>query len=288
MSSIVCAGHRLDLQRPQVMGILNVTPDSFSDGGRYMDLDTAVARALHMQAQGAAIIDVGGESTRPGAPPVPLAEELERVVPVIEALAGSLRIPISVDTRKPEVMRAAAEAGAGMINDVQALRAPGALEAARDTGLAVCLMHMQGRPADMQRAPRYDDVVAEVEAFLGARVAACTAAGIPAGRLLLDPGFGFGKTLEHNLALLAGLGRLTGLGRPLLVGISRKSMLGAILDQRPTEGRLHAGLAATVLALERGARLIRTHDVGPTLDAIRVWEAVASATGPPLRPYRPR
>jgi len=268
-----CNGRQLDLRRPRVMGILNVTPDSFSDGGRFLRREDAVRQALAMEAGGAAIVDVGGESTRPGAPEVGLDEELARVIPVIEALREVLKVPISVDTSKPEVMREAVAAGAGMINDVNALRAEGAIEAAAELGVPVCLMHMQGTPRTMQRSPAYDDVVAEVKAFLEARMAACEAAGIPRERLLLDPGFGFGKTLEHNLALLRHLDALAALERPLLVGISRKSMLGAITG-RETEERLAAGLAAAVLAVERGARLVRVHDVAATVDALKVTMAV--------------
>ena len=255
------------------MGILNVTPDSFSDGGRFLRREDAVRQALAMEAAGAALVDVGGESTRPGAPEVGLDEELARVIPVIEALQEVLEVPISVDTSKPEVMREAVAAGAGMINDVNALRAEGAIEAAAELGVPVCLMHMQGTPRTMQRSPAYDDVVAEVKAFFEARMAACEAAGIPRERLLLDPGFGFGKTLEHNLALLRHLDAFTALDRPLLVGISRKSMLGAITG-RETDERLAAGLAAAVLAVERGARLVRVHDVAATVDALKVTMAV--------------
>ncbi|HFA59062.1 MAG TPA: dihydropteroate synthase [Rhodospirillales bacterium] len=268
-----CNGRQLDLRRPRVMGILNVTPDSFSDGGRFLRREDAVRQALAMEAAGAALVDVGGESTRPGAPEVGLDEELARVIPVIEALQEVLEVPISVDTSKPEVMREAVAAGAGMINDVNALRAEGAIEAAAELGVPVCLMHMQGTPRTMQRSPAYDDVVAEVKAFFEARMAACEAAGIPRERLLLDPGFGFGKTLEHNLALLRHLDAFTALDRPLLVGISRKSMLGAITG-RETDERLAAGLAAAVLAVERGARLVRVHDVAATVDALKVTMAV--------------
>ena len=255
------------------MGILNVTPDSFSDGGCFLRLEDAVRRALAMEAQGAAVIDVGGESTRPGAPEVGLEEELERVIPVIEALQKVLKVPISVDTSKPEVMREAVAAGAGLINDVNALRAEGAVETAAELGVPVCLMHMQGTPRTMQQAPAYEDVVAEVKSFFEERMRACAEAGIPRERLLLDPGFGFGKTLEHNLALLRNLGAFTLLGRPLLVGLSRKSMLGAITG-RETGGRLAASLAAAVLAVERGALLVRVHDVAETVDALRVAMAV--------------
>jgi len=264
-----CNGRRLDLSRPVVMGILNVTPDSFSDGGRFTARDRALRHALAMAEEGAAIIDVGGESTRPGARPVGVQEELDRVIPIIEALHRECPLPISVDTSKAQVMTAAVAAGAGLINDVRALRGEGALEAAAAAGVPVCLMHMQGEPRTMQQAPRYDDVVAEVKAFFQARMAACAQAGIDPDRLILDPGFGFGKTLAHNLALLRHLEAFLDLGRPLLVGISRKSMLGQ-LTGREVDGRLAAGLAAAVLAVERGARILRVHDVAATVDAITI------------------
>lgn len=268
-----CGGRQLDLAHPLVMGILNVTPDSFSDGGRFAALDAARRHAQKMVAEGAALIDVGGESTRPGAAPVSVAEELGRVMPVVEALAGEFPVPISVDTSRPEVIRAAAAAGAGLINDVRALRMPGALTAAAETGLPICLMHMRGEPATMQQAADYADVVADVEAFLRERVACCTQAGISPERLLVDPGFGFGKMLHHNLALLAGLPRLAALGQPLLVGLSRKAMIGT-LTGRPVAERLPGSLAAAVLAVERGARIVRCHDVGPTVEALRIVQAV--------------
>lgn len=268
-----CGGRPLDLNRPQVMGVLNVTPDSFSDGGRYQSLESAVERALTMREEGAAIIDVGGESTRPGAVPVSLDEELRRVVPVVEALARVLDIPVSVDTRKPEVMRACAMAGAGMINDVSALSAPGALETAAAIALPVCLMHMRGEPATMQRAPRYGDVVDEVFSDLAQRLERCVAAGISGARLLIDPGFGFGKSLEHNYQLLHDLPRFQGLGCPILVGISRKSMIGQLLQRGP-EQRLPGSLAAALCAFWLGASLIRTHEVAATVDALSVWTAV--------------
>jgi len=268
-----CNGKVLDLDSPVVMGILNVTPDSFSDGGRFVERDAAIRRALAMQAEGAAIIDVGGESTRPGSAGVGLQEELDRVIPVIEALHAELGIPVSVDTYKPEVMREAVVAGAGLINDVNALRAEGALDVAAVTRVPVCLMHMQGEPRTMQQAPRYEDVVAEVKAFLEQRIEACVEAGVAAEKILLDPGFGFGKALEHNLELLRRLDRLLELGRPLLVGISRKSMLGA-LTGRETGERMAASVAAAVLAVERGARIVRAHDVAATVDAIRITTAV--------------
>jgi dihydropteroate synthase len=258
------------------MGVLNVTPDSFSDGGEYLDLAAALRRAELMVEQGAAIIDVGGESTRPGAAPVGAQDEIRRVVPVIAAIAARLPVPVSVDTSKPEVMSAAVAAGAGLINDVRALQRPGALEAAADLGVPVCLMHMQGEPDTMQQGPAYGDVVAEVAAFLVARMAACMAAGIPAGRILLDPGFGFGKTLTHNLTLLARLRDIAALGPPLLVGLSRKSMLGAITG-RPVTERLAGSLAAALLAVDRGAVLVRAHDVAETVDALAVAVALHQA-----------
>ena len=268
----------LDLSRPRVMGVLNVTPDSFSDGGRYASLEAALRQGEFLADQGADLLDVGGESTRPGARPVPVKEEIARVVPVIEALAARLSQPISVDTSQPKVMTAAVAAGAGFINDVRALRVPGALEAAAAAGVPVCLMHLQGTPTDMQQAPVYGEVVAEVSAFLEARIAACLAAGMPRERLLVDPGFGFGKTLEHNLALLAGLDRLGALGLPVLVGISRKSLLGQLTGRAVGE-RLAAGVAAAVLAVARGARIIRTHDPAATRDALAVAWAVEQAAG---------
>jgi len=266
----------LDLSAPVVMGVLNVTPDSFSDGGRFIDPGVAAARGLEMAGEGAALLDVGGESTRPGAAPVAAAEELSRVVPVIEALAAAGAPPVSIDTSKPEVMLAAARAGAEMINDVWALRAAGALEAAAASECAVCLMHMQGEPRTMQAAPAYADVVEEVYGFLAARIDACVAAGIDPARIAVDPGFGFGKTLAHNLLLMQRLERFTGLGVPVLVGVSRKSMLGAVTG-RPVEQRLAGGLALAALAVAAGARIIRSHDVAATVDAARMTAAVLAA-----------
>jgi len=258
------------------MGVLNVTPDSFSDGGSFHDPSVALARAREMVAEGADIIDIGGESSRPGANPVPVAEELQRVVPLIEALHGDLPVPISIDTSKPEVMRAAAAAGAGLLNDIYALRRPGALEAAAESGLPVCLMHMQGEPRTMQQEPAYRDVVREVSDFLAARRAACLEGGIAAEQILLDPGFGFGKRLEHNLALLHRLDALAELGAPLLVGMSRKSMIGDLVG-RPVEARLHGSVAAAALAVWQGAAIVRAHDVAATVDAVRVASAVRDA-----------
>jgi dihydropteroate synthase len=268
-----CAGKRLDLSRVRVMGVINVTPDSFSDGGAYPTATDAVRRALAMVTEGADLIDVGGESTRPGALPVPVAEELDRVLPVIEALTRELPVPVSVDTSKPEVMREALRAGAGLINDVRALQAPGALEVAATGQVPVCLMHIRGTPADMQNDPRYGDVVAEVWRFLAERIAACAAAGIGRERILVDPGFGFGKTLEHNLTLLRRLSEFHSLGAPLLVGLSRKSMIGKVLDL-PVGERLHGSVAAAVIATWQGARIVRVHDVKPTVQALRFCQAV--------------
>jgi dihydropteroate synthase len=270
-------GSDLILDRPKVMGILNVTPDSFSDGGHFLARDSAMRQAEQMIAEGAELIDIGGESTRPGAEAVDVDVELDRVVPIIEQLRSRFEVPLSVDTSKPAVMRAAVEAGAAMINDVTALSAPGAAETAAGLQVPVCLMHMQGKPRTMQQAPQYDDVVADILAYLARRVAACEAVGIPRSRLLVDPGFGFGKTLEHNLRLLAKLQEFEQLGLPALVGLSRKSMLGAITG-RDIDARLPASVAAAVIAVERGAAIVRVHDVGATVDALRVWQAVHDAS----------
>jgi dihydropteroate synthase len=270
-----CAGRPLDLSRPAVMGILNITPDSFSDGGVFLPPEKAIAQALRMTEEGADIIDIGGESTRPGARPVSAQEEMDRVLPVVEILHARIPLPISIDTSKPEVMRAAAAAGAGFINDVQALRTDGALAAATELNVPVCLMHMQGEPRTMQNDPRYTDVVSEVRDFLKQRLEACINAGIPASRLVVDPGFGFGKTLEHNIELLRGLKKLQSLGAAVLVGLSRKSMIGKALGL-PVEQRLHASVALAVMAVQQGARIVRVHDVGPTVEAIRMWSAVYS------------
>lgn len=254
------------------MGIVNATPDSFSDGGRCQDARSAIRHALQLRDEGADILDVGGESTRPGAARVPVNEEISRVVPVIEALAYQGCV-VSVDTQKPEVMRAALEAGAVMVNDVMALQASGALEVVAKSGAAVCLMHMQGEPQTMQQAPVYGNVVDEVLQFLGGRVRACEAAGIPRTRLLVDPGFGFGKTLQHNLALLRHLERLLELDVPMLVGMSRKSMLGQ-LTGREIDQREFAGVAAHLMAVVRGARVLRVHQVAAMRDALAIWNAV--------------
>lgn len=256
------------------MGILNVTPDSFSDGGCYVQSHKAVEHALNMLEMGADIIDIGGESTRPGAEPVTLQQELERVVPVVVAIRQQSAIPISVDTSHPEVMQAAVAAGASMINDVRALTRPGALSMAASLQVPVCLMHMQGQPTSMQDAPEYQDPVIQIKDFLQQRVQAALQAGVQAEHLLLDPGFGFGKRLAHNLALLRDLPRLADLGYPLLIGVSRKSMLGEI-TQRPVAQRLSASIAAMLLAVQGGARVVRVHDVAETCDALAVLQAVS-------------
>jgi dihydropteroate synthase len=275
---LICRDLELDLSEPAVMGVLNVTPDSFSDGGRYVDVDAAVERGLRMAEEGAAIVDVGGESTRPGAAPVAVGEELARVLPVIERLSARLAVPVSVDTSKPEVMRAAVAAGARLINDVRALEAPGALEAAAESRAAVCLMHMRGEPHSMQDDPRYGDVVAEVRDYLARRVEACRDAGIDRARLCVDPGIGFGKRPEHNLALLAALDQLADPEIPVLVGMSRKSLVG-IITGRPAGERLAGSVAFAALAAFHGAAVIRAHDVAATVDAVKVASALRRAAG---------
>jgi dihydropteroate synthase len=271
-----CAGKALDLSLPRVMGILNVTPDSFSDGGEFLAPDRAVEHALQMVEAGAAIIDVGGESTRPGAEAVPEDVELARVIPVIEALHAALAVPVSIDTRKPAVMQAAVQAGAGLINDVNALQAPGALATAAALGVPVCLMHMKGTPQTMQEQPEYRDVVEEVAGFLVGRAEACQAAGMARERILLDPGFGFGKTSLHNLQLLQRLDVLVARGYPVVVGLSRKSLIGNVLDL-PVDKRLYPGVALAVLAVWHGAAIVRTHDVAATREAIEMCRAVRDA-----------
>jgi dihydropteroate synthase len=266
----------LDLSAPVVMGVLNRTPDSFSDGGHYLDLNDALRHALRMAEEGAALIDIGGESTRPGAAPVNESDELARVLPLVERLARESGILVSVDTSSPLVMRACVEAGAAMINDVRALTRPGALKAAAATGAALCLMHMQGEPQTMQSAPTYDDVVAETRSYLGERLAACAAAGIGVERIVVDPGFGFGKRPEHNLRLLAGLREMGSLGRPLLVGLSRKSLLQS-LTGRGVDQRLAGSVALAALAVFNGAAIVRAHDVAETVDSVRVAAAVRAA-----------
>nr|WP_298112271.1 dihydropteroate synthase [uncultured Pseudomonas sp.] len=271
-----CGSRFLDLTHPQVMGILNITPDSFSDGGRYAQRDAALRHAEAMWRAGASLIDVGGESTRPGARAVSPIEELERVAPVVEAIAGELDVIISVDTSTPAVMREAARLGAGLINDVRSLQREGALDAAADSGLPVCLMHMRGEPTTMQQDPRYADILSEVRGFLVERMAACATAGIAAERLILDPGFGFAKTLEHNLRLFKHLESLHELGRPLLVGVSRKSMIGRVLGHE-VGGRLYGSLALAALAVGKGAQILRVHDVAETADVVRMLAAVTAA-----------
>ncbi len=273
---LACRDTVLDLTEPVVMGVLNVTPDSFSDGGSYVAVDAAVAHGLRMVEDGAGIIDVGGESTRPGAAPVDAAEELDRVVLVIERLAARTGATISVDTSKPGVIRAAVAAGASLVNDVRALQAPGALRAAAEAGAGICLMHMLGEPRTMQADPRYEDVVAEVREFLSGRVAACEAAGIGRERICVDPGIGFGKRPDHNLALLASLGRLADPDLPVLVGISRKSLVG-IITGRPAGERLAGSVAFAALAVRQGATIIRAHDVAATVDAVKVASALRRA-----------
>jgi dihydropteroate synthase len=258
------------------MGVLNVTPDSFSDGGRFVNHEAAVAHALRMVEEGAGLIDVGGESTRPGALGVSAEEEISRVVPIIQALAARTTVPISIDTSKPAVMTAAVRAGASMINDVRALREPGAIETAANTDAVICLMHMQGEPRTMQADPRYGDVVAEVRDFLRQRAEACLASGIAKDRLVVDPGIGFGKRLEHNLALLAGLPALTGLGWPVLIGVSRKSMFGTLLG-RSMDERAAGAVAVVTAAVLAGASIVRTHDVAATVDAVKVAVALRDA-----------
>jgi len=276
--SLRLGARTLDLSHPVIMGVLNVTPDSFSDGGLFLGREAALAQARALVAEGAAILDVGGESTRPGAEPVPAQQEIDRVLPVIESICGELDVAVSVDTSKPEVMRAAVAAGAGLINDVYALRRPGALEAAAGLDAAVCLMHMQGEPRTMQADPRYDDVVVEVTEFLVSRARECEAGGIGRERIVLDPGFGFGKTVAHNLTLLAGLEQLRATGYPVLAGLSRKSLLAA-LTGRGVEERMVGSVVLAALAAERGAHIIRAHDVAETRDALAIVAALTGKEG---------
>lgn len=268
-----CAGKSLDLSAPRIMGIVNVTPDSFSDGGKFFSRDAALRQAVKLVEDGADILDIGGESTRPGSTPVAVQEEIDRVAPVIEAISSELDVPISIDTMKAEVMRAAAAVGAGLINDVNALRGEGALQAAAELKVPVCLMHMQGTPQTMQTEPDYQDVVSEVESFLLERVAVCEQAGIPAERIMLDPGFGFGKRARHNLRLMKHLSRLTALRYPVLVGVSRKSIIGDMLKVDVKE-RLAGSLALASIAVWQGAKLIRTHDVRETAQAVKLTQHV--------------
>jgi dihydropteroate synthase len=270
-----------------VLGIVNVTPDSFADGGEHATTDAAVAHGLRLAEEGADALDVGGESTRPGAEDVPLEEELRRVIPVIERLAREATLPISVDTSKPEVMRAAVEAGAGMINDVYALRREGALDTAASLRVPVVLMHMQGEPRSMQDAPQYDDVVGDVHRFLAERLFAAEMAGIAKKQIVVDPGFGFGKTLAHNLALLAQFERFTELGVPVLAGLSRKKSIGDLTSRSDPHARVHGSVAAHLIAAQRGAMLLRVHDVAATVDALKVWAAVAAQPLPKAKPATP-
>ena len=276
VQTLDCNGRPLVLDRPRVMGIVNVTPDSFSDGGAHDNVDAAVAHALRLAAEGADILDVGGESTRPGAEPVGVEEELRRVIPVIERLARECPLPISVDSSKPEVMRAAVAAGAGMLNDVHALRGEGALDAAASLATPVVLMHMRGEPRSMQAEPHYEDVVSEVFRFLAERIFAAEMAGIDKKRIVIDPGFGFGKNRDHNLALLAQLRRFEELGVPVLAGLSRKKTIGELTGRSDPRERVHGSVTAHLIAAQHGARLLRVHDVAATVDALQVWNAVAA------------
>lgn len=275
-----CNGRILVMDRPRIAGIVNITLDSFSDGGRYLDPAAAVAHGLQLIAEGADLLDIGGESTRPGAGDVSAADEIARVVPVIQALAAQTTMPLSIDTSKPDVMRAAVAAGAGMINDVYALRRDGALEAAASLRVPVCLMHMLGEPRTMQDDPHYDDVVGTVHRFLAERIFACQMAGIDKKNLLVDPGFGFGKTLEHNLSLLRELARFADLA-PVLVGLSRKRMIGSLTGRDMPEQRASGSVAAALIATQRGAAIVRVHDVAATRDALLVWNAVAAGDRAP-------
>ena len=277
-----CAGRPLRLDRARVVGIINLTPDSFSGDG-HLSVEAAVAQGLRMAGQGADMLDVGGESTRPGATPVSVEEELRRVVPVIEQLIAQTSLPIAIDTSRPEVMRAAVAAGAGMINDVYALRREGALDAAAELGVPVCLMHMQGEPGSMQADPQYDDVVGEVHRFLTDRLFSCELAGIDKRRVMVDPGFGFGKSLAHNLALLSALDRFGNLGSGVYAGLSRKGMIGTLTGRTVPADRAAGSAAAALIAVQRGARLVRVHDVAATVDALAVWRAVDALDAAPKR-----
>ena len=282
-----CNGRELVLDRARLAGIVNLTDDSFSSDGLRGNLDAAVAQGVAMVGQGADLLDVGAESTRPGAHEVSAADEIARVVPVIEALAKQVEVPISIDTSKPEVMRAAIAAGAGMINDVYALRRDGALDAAAELKVPVCLMHMLGEPRTMQDDPHYDDVVSDVRRFLAERIFACEMAGIDKKRIVVDPGFGFGKTLEHNLALLRALDQFAALGVPLLVGLSRKGMIGTLTGRAGGADRAAGSAAAALIAVQRGAVIVRVHDVAATRDALAVWQGVASGIAPAKKAQKP-
>ncbi len=281
-----CAGKIPSFDIPRVMGIVNVTPDSFSDGGQNSTTESAIAHALQLVSDGADVLDIGGESTRPGAQEISEAEELQRVIPVIEALAKQITIPIAIDTSKPGVMRAAVKAGASIINDVFALRRDDALDVAAELKVPVILMHMQGEPGSMQTAPHYDDAVAEVHSFLTQRIFACEMAGISKKNIVIDPGFGFGKSLEHNLALLAQLQRFVEMGVPVLAGLSRKSMIGN-LTGRDVNDRVFGSVAAALIAAQNGAKIIRVHDVAATVDALKVWNAVSRQGKPVLKSNKP-
>jgi dihydropteroate synthase len=280
-----CNGRPLELDRPRIAGILNITPDSFSDGGAFANADAAIAHGLRLVEQGADLLDVGGESTRPGAEPVDAATEIARVIPVIEGLAKAARVPISIDTSKPEVMRAAVATGAGLINDVRALRGEGALDAAAALGVPVVLMHMQGEPRTMQDDPHYDDVVGEVHRFLTDRLFACQMAGIDKKKILVDPGFGFGKTLEHNLALLRDLARFAEIA-PVVAGLSRKATIGTLTGRVAHADRAAGSAAAALIAVQNGALIVRVHDVAMTRDVLAVWQAVASGARPATKSLR--
>lgn len=282
-----CAGRALKLDRPRICGIINLTDDSFSGDGLHGDVEAAVAQGVAMVEAGADLLDVGAESTRPGATPITAADEIARVVPVIAALTQRVEVPISIDTSKPEVMRAAVAAGAGLINDVHALRREGALDAAAELKVPLCLMHMQGEPGTMQDDPHYDDVVGEVHRFLAERVFACEMAGIDKRRVLVDPGFGFGKTLEHNLALLRGLERFHDLAAGVLVGLSRKAMIGTLAGRKGGAERAAGSAAAALIAVQRGASIVRVHDVAQTRDALAVWQAVHAEDAPAKRVEQP-
>jgi len=281
-----CNGRELRLDRARIAGIINVTPDSFSEDG-LASTEAAIAHGLKLADDGADLLDVGGESTRPGAQPVSADEEIARIVPVIEALAKRTTLPISIDTSKPQVMRAAVAAGAGLINDVYALRLDGALDAAAALRVPVCLMHMQGEPRTMQDDPHYDDVVSEVRRFLAERIFACEMSGIDKKRIIADPGFGFGKTLEHNLALLRALDEFSALGVPLLAGLSRKAMIGALTGRDKHAERAAGSAAAALIAVQKGAAIVRVHDVAATRDALAVWEAIARAIAPARKAQKP-
>ncbi|HSC12644.1 MAG TPA: dihydropteroate synthase [Rhodanobacteraceae bacterium] len=282
-----CHGRALRLDQPRIAGIINVTPDSFSDGGLHFDAGAAIAHGLRLVEEGADLLDVGGESTRPGADEVSAKEEIARVVAVVEALAKQTSVPIAIDTSKPEVMRAAVAAGAGFINDVYALRRDGALDAAADLKVPVCLMHMQGEPRTMQQAPHYDDVVSDVRRFLAERIFACEMSGIDKKRIVVDPGFGFGKTLEHNLALLRALDQFAALGVPLLVGLSRKGVIGTLTGRENPADRAAGSAAAALLAVQKGAAIVRVHDVAATRDALAVWQGVATGITPAKKAQKP-